>query len=311
MLYVIIIALFIIGYLYRRYYLLKKQLDSLQTVVQAVEHSRDIFYYCDLKPQMQYRYLSSAINRMLGEHEWQAHMQNPQKYYDILHPDDIDVATQKLNGAWDYNEPLLVRLQNTEGQYIWFEEYATPVYKNGEMIAIHGVYRNVGSKVAIQQELEYKAMHDHLTGTKNRACFDAQMALYNNKESVPIGMIVCDLDNLKCINDKQGHKMGDAYIQQSANIIREAVGSKGIVARIGGDEFSIMMPHVTSEIVDDVMEQIRYKVQQFNHVTEQFSIQISIGSSYSPYSFGQMEELFEEADRVMYREKQKKKTICH
>ena len=309
MIYIVItVVCLLIGFLVTYNYRVRKQLKTLQTMLKAVENSKDIFYYCDMKPKMQYRYLSPVINQVLGETEWAAHMQNPYKYYDLLHPDDLHKVTKKVTGQSDYNEPLLIRLQNDQGRYIWFEEYATPVYKDGEVVAIQGVCRNIENKMIAQQELEYKAVHDHLTGTKNRAYFDSQMAHYNNKENTSIGIIICDLDHLKCINDTHGHQIGDAYIKQSASLIQEAVDGKGIVSRIGGDEFAIILLHITNEQLEAVINQIQYKVKQFNNITEKFSIEVSVGSIFSLHSLGQMEELFDEADQKMYKEKQQKKT---
>ena len=297
------LTIFLVMYNYQ----LRKQLETLQMMMQVVENSKDIFYHCDMKPRRQYRYLSSAINQLLGENKWSQYMQDATKYYDIVHPDDLDQVIQKDTGQWDYNEPLLIRLQDDQGRYIWFEEHATPVYKDGELVAMQGVYRNVENKIIAQQELEYKVVHDYLTGAKNRAYFDSQMAHYNNKENTAIGIIICDLDYLKRINDTDGHKIGDAYIKQSASLIQEAIDAKGIVSRIGGDEFAIILPHTTNEQLEVIMNQIQYKMEQFNNITERFSIEMSIGGVFSPHSLGQMEKLFDEADQKMYKEKQQKK----
>ena len=301
----IILCLLVILGVYN--YQVRKQLKTLQMMMQVVEHSKDIFYYYDIKPKRQYRYLSPSINQQLGENKWVEYMQDATKYYNIVHPDDVDQLIQKDTGLWDYNEPLLLRLQNDQGTYIWFEEQATPVYKDGELVAMQGVYRNVENKMIAQKELEYKVVHDHLTGVKNRAYFDSQMAHYDNKENTAIGIIICDLDYLKRINDTDGHKIGDAYIKQSAGLIQEAVDAKGIVSRIGGDEFAIILPHTTNEQVEVVMHQILYKIEQFNNVTERLSIEMSMGAAFSHRSLGQMEELFDQADQKMYKEKKQKK----
>ena len=303
----ITVVFWLIIFLVMYNYQLRKQLETLQMMMQVVENSKDIFYYCDMKPNMQYRYLSPVINQILGENKWSQYMQDATKYYDIVHPDDLDRVIQKDTGQWDYNETLLIRLQNDQGRYIWFEEHATPVYKDGELVAMQGVYHNVENKMIAQQELEYKVVHDYLTGAKNRAYFDSQMAHYNNKENTAIGIIICDLDYLKRMNDTHGHKIGDAYIKQSASLIQEAVDAKGIVSRIGGDEFAIILPHTTNEQLKVVMNHIQYKLEQFNNITERFSIEMSIGGAFSSHSLGQMEKLFDEADQKMYKEKQRKK----
>lgn len=70
-----------------------------------------------------------------------------------MHPDDIELKEKKLTGQLDYTQPIIERLKGTNGIYLTFEEYATPIYENGEFVAIQGVVRNIDEKIKLEQDL--------------------------------------------------------------------------------------------------------------------------------------------------------------
>ena len=86
---------------------------------------------------------------------------------------------KKKLGTLDFNKPITVRLKNHLGKYIWFEEYATSVYKDGKFVAVIGIFRNIDDKVALQRQLEYNSTHDALTDLYNRAFFQLKLNDFN------------------------------------------------------------------------------------------------------------------------------------
>ncbi|WP_243270033.1 GGDEF domain-containing protein [Thermanaerosceptrum fracticalcis] len=86
---------------------------------------------------------------------------------------------------------------------------------------------------------QYLSLHDALTGLYNRAYFQEIMRTLEKGPIQPVGMIICDVDGLKLINDTLGHEIGDSLLITTAEIISTALGTQGIAARIGGDEFAI------------------------------------------------------------------------
>ncbi|MCA1056557.1 sensor domain-containing diguanylate cyclase [Rossellomorea aquimaris] len=287
----------------------RRKISNLEAIYQLVERSQDIIYHFEVKPDFGYKYLSPAIERVLGPNLMEESKTNPFLAFERVHPDDYPILLRKISGKLDYSKPIRLRWKNEQGTYIYFEEFVTPIYENGELTAIQGIIRNVDDKVTLQKELEYKATHDSLTGLFNRECFEADMQKCDQCEDIPVGLIICDLDNLKQINDRRGHKMGDRLLMETSDILRNISGDKVSVCRIGGDEFAILIENCTLQSLDDLVKVIQSSISMFNQSRHEFPISMSIGTAYMESSLGTMEELFRRADNEMYRQKQHHKKV--
>ena len=287
---------------------LKGQIDYLKPLIETVENVKDIIYYCET-PQLKYRYLSPGVNQ-LGPNSHKLHMENPNKIFEIVHPEDYEKLESKALGKIDFSKPLTIRLMNDRGNYIWFEEYATPVYKEGNLVAVQGIYRNIDEKMKLQRQLEYEVSHDGLTNVYNRTYLQTKMGVYNRVKDVPMGVIICDLDQLKYINDNNGHQAGDRLIIEAANILTNCASKEMIIARIGGDEFSILLPNVVEEDVVAFINKVIQNLNYHNTFNESLPIHMSIGYSYIHSSIRNMECLYSEADQQMYTAKNAKKVLA-
>ena len=166
--------------LYNQKSKLQQKVDFFKPMVETVENIRDIIYYCETVPKLNYLYLSSTVNDLLGPNTWNDHIQNPEAIFEIVHPDDREILVKKKLGQLNFNQPIKVRFRNHLGHYIWFEEYATPVYKDGKFVAVKGIFRNIDDKVVLQQQLEYKSTHDGLTDLYNREFFQSKDELFQS-----------------------------------------------------------------------------------------------------------------------------------
>ena len=205
--------------LYNQKSKLQQKVDYYKPMIETVENIRDILYYCETVPKLNYLYLSPTVNDLLGPKTLEEHLHKPEKIFEIVHPDDRETLVRKKLGEINFNESIKVRFRDHLGQYIWFEEYATPVYKDGKIVAVQGIFRNIDEKVALQLQLEYKSTHDSLTGLYNREFFQSKMNFFNQRE-VPITVIVADLDELKLINDEYGHQMGDSINSRNSKLFK-------------------------------------------------------------------------------------------
>jgi diguanylate cyclase (GGDEF)-like protein len=280
--------------------------DYFKGFIELAEGTKDWLYYFETKPKWRYKYVfpklkDPELDRLIYE--------NPHHLLNRVHPDDYEMLIRKINGEVDFSKPILYRLINFQNnEYIWFEEFTTPVYKNGELVAIQGILRNVHEKVKLQAELDYQMSHDSLTGVHNRDFFESNMEKYNNEIDVPVALILCDLDKLKYINDTYGHKVGDIYIKESAKLLSAYSTDDMTISRIGGDEFCFIVQNAKKEVIEDLIEEIRNKVMIYNENND-MEIKISLGYSYSAQSKGQMDNLFVEADTNMYEDKNLRKSI--
>lgn len=153
----------------------------------------------------------------------------------------------------------------------------------------------------ISEELDYKASHDTLTGTLNRgAVFDR--AAYHLTRS-PLSLIVLDIDYFKRINDEFGHPKGDAVIQELIQRIKQALGGVGEVGRVGGEEFSILLPEIALDDATQLAEQVRHAIAcDFFKCLPGRYVTASFGVSWSP-SGSEFEAAYARADAVLYRAK--------
>lgn len=154
-------------------------------------------------------------------------------------------------------------------------------------------------------ELYVQATHDVLTGLANRALFleRARHRLSQGRRHCqPIGILIIDMDGLKSINDRWGHRAGDAAIVETARRIRRVPRDTDLIARLGGDEFGVMLEAVKDRIsIDGIAQRISQEVcQSFLIEDHELSLSASIGVSSFPEDGTDVETLLEKADRAMY-----------
>ncbi len=303
---------FIVGsfilYVYFKYKIrvYKEKFDHEKKTYQLVESSKDIIYHYEVKPNFRFRYISPSIEPILGEGLIEKSYENPYYCFEHIHPDDYPILYNKIHGAIDFSKALIQRWRNQEGEYIWFEEYVTPIYENDKLVAIKGVMRNITEQIMLQKELEYQLTHDYLTGVYNRRYYAEKFDLFNNYENSAISIIICDLDELKQTNDQFGHKIGDQLIMSTAEILNSFSKEDVIVSRLGGDEFAVI---IIGKLVNPVqlMEEIIVKIEEFNQTSNEIDIKVSMGLASTNQSIGNMDDLFIKADKNMYKNKNLKK----
>ena len=285
----------------------KEKFEHESRISQLVERSKDIIYYYELKPEYKHRYTSPSVEHFLGNGTLAALENDSNTPFDIIHPDDYEIMYKKVTGDIDYNKGIIQRLRDTEGNYKWFEEYTTPIYENGELIAVQGIMRNIDEKVKLEQDLEYRITHDVLTEIYNRDFFERMMEKYNKDFDTAVAIVLCDLDELKCLNDNYGHKKGDILIKESAQLLNQHFSENAIVSRVGGDEFAIILVNTEQTQVELLCNKLSKEISKYNVSSKDIEIKMSVGYAYSEHSIGEMEHLFTKADQHMYQNKRAKK----
>jgi diguanylate cyclase (GGDEF)-like protein len=160
--------------------------------------------------------------------------------------------------------------------------------------------------------LEKVAHYDHLTGLPNRALFMEKLneAISEaHRTSRTTALMFIDLDRFKRINDTLGHQMGDVVLKSVAVQLTGIVGDKGTICRLGGDEFTILLPEIkTKEEVERLSKKITEVIERpwvLNE--EEHSIGASIGYTFYPCEAKDAEDMLRKADMAMYETKQKRK----
>jgi diguanylate cyclase (GGDEF)-like protein/PAS domain S-box-containing protein len=203
-------------------------------------------------------------------------------------------------------------------------ELVVPVYRGESIKALLGVgnkpqdytsddietvslLANLAWDIIEQKQMEEKvrtmSLYDPMTGLYNRFFFEEEMQRLSSGRQTPLGVIVADLDGLKFINDSLGHQVGDQMLVTAASILKNNFRSNDILARIGGDEFAVLLPQTSQEAVEQILERLRKEFDAHNRPETEIPLSLSFGYAVSGEETTNIQGLFREADNRMYREK--------
>ncbi|MFA5384713.1 MAG: HD domain-containing phosphohydrolase [Eubacteriales bacterium] len=162
---------------------------------------------------------------------------------------------------------------------------------------------DISQRKKVEEHLTYLSMHDSLTGLYNRAYFEEEMRRLGEGRHTSVGMIICDVDGLKLINDTFGHNTGDGLLVAAAGVIKNPFRTGDMVSRIGGDEFAVLLPDCDRQQVENACHRIAFNVKRYNEKHPELPLSISIGFAVCKGTSVSMVDLFKEADNNMSREK--------
>jgi len=161
---------------------------------------------------------------------------------------------------------------------------------------------DISARKKAEAYLEYLGKHDVLTGLRNRAYYAEELNRLTRKGPWPVAVIAIDLNGLKVINDEQGHAAGDAMLRRAGEVLAKAVDATNCVARIGGDEFCVLMSQTDERGAQALMERITNLQEMNNQFYPGQALSLSMGLAIAA-SGEQVEAAVHQADQAMYAEK--------
>jgi diguanylate cyclase (GGDEF)-like protein len=164
-----------------------------------------------------------------------------------VHRDDRAVVDAAMEACRQSDEPVRFRYRVAragDGELRWFDSHARGVFEHGALVRRVGAVADITEIVLAQERLSHDALHDSLTGLPNRALLldrlEAAMAR-SERQAREITVLFCDLDGFKNVNDTSGHAAGDLLLIETARRLSEVVREGDTVARVGGDEFVLVV----------------------------------------------------------------------
>jgi diguanylate cyclase (GGDEF)-like protein len=161
---------------------------------------------------------------------------------------------------------------------------------------------DITARKRAENYLRYLGMHDVLTGLFNRAYFEEESVRIEKEGPHPVSILIADLNELKSVNDAFGHEEGDNLLRRAAEVLRAAFTGNEITARMGGDEFAVLMPGVGTAEVEQVLARIRKLIALNNTYYQGPELYISLGIATGEKGRS-LRQVQREADDRMYVEK--------
>ena len=169
-----------------------------------------------------------------------------------LHPDDHPLCNRALQSYFSGKTPVFdmeFRFRRKDGSWMWIRGRGRRVESdaNGNAVRMVGTHIDITELKQQQQEIQYLSFHDHLTGLYNRRFFDEELARLDTPRNMPLTLFLMDVNGLKLTNDAFGHQAGDRLLRTVADVLRRTCREDEIIARIGGDEFILLLPQTGEE----------------------------------------------------------------
>lgn len=227
-----------------------------------------------------------------------------------LHPEDLPIFLEHLQALRDgaSYRTMEVRIQKADGDYLWCRIRATALHDaDGKLLKIVGIIINIDAEKKAAHALKVRAERDALTKLLNQDTAHKLADKYLNAITTTphCALLIIDLDNFKQVNDQSGHLFGDKVLIQSAKEIQKLFRSQDILARIGGDEFLVLMKDISDrELVKERCQLLINAFQTLLGVASvPYNLSCSIGVAFSPVHGISYYELFQHADQALYHAK--------
>lgn len=232
--------------------------------------------------------------------------------FDFVHPRELDASQRVFADIASHPNHEMhgeLRFRHKSGNWIWLEGFSQNLLHESSVGAIVVNYRDVSQRKETEKQLEYRAYYDSLTGLPNRLLFRDRLVhslTQATRNRVGVAVMYLDVDHFKLVNDGLGHSFGDRLLADIARRLQGSLRSSDTISRIGGDEFSILLPEVmNTEAVAGVARKILDSLAMPFHVDgHDLFVTASIGISCFPGDGEDAETLLKCADAAMYRAKE-------
>ena len=202
------------------------------------------------------------------------------------------------------------RARHTDGRWIWLASRDTPFERDadGRVTQIVGIAQDVTQRKTVEEQLEYQANFDALTGLSNRHHFFTRLNAALRRVSIEHSVLsacVMDVDHFKSINDRYGHAAGDEVLQTVGDIVRSEMRIGDISGRLGGDEFCFVLIGASVDEAASVAERVRARLTTLAFGLgsgSPFSVTATFGVAEAKFN-ANSRQLLEMADQALYEAK--------
>lgn len=256
-------------------------------------------------------FMSPSCQRITG-YAVDTFLQNSQLLETIVHPAERSLVARRLQEEWRQQKPdsMDFRIIHRQGEIRWIAHSSQPVYSSeGNWLGQRVSNRDITERKQAEEQLQYSAFYDSLTGLPNRALFMDRLTSCirrsQQRRNYLFAVLCCDIDRFKVINESLGHSVGDRLLIAVASRLSICLRPSDTLARLGGDEFTILLDEIqdigdATQVAEQVRSELMLPFTVGGHrVVASASIGIALSSGYD-----RPEHLLRDADIAMYRAKE-------
>jgi len=250
-----------------------------------VEEINDGIYICDLNCQL--IYANQALAHILG-------FEQPEEiigrnFTEFLSPENDNILITQFRETISTGKGLnlfVASVLRKDGSSVYIEINSTVLIKDNKLIGNQGVVRDITEHKHAEKEIQYLNTHDSTTGLYNRTFFEAEMKRLERGRQFPMSIIVVCVKGIKKLDESEKPELGDRLLKRIAHELFRSFRGDDIIARIGDDEFAVLLPNFYKESVDEKIRQIQENL--FNKVADQhdLSLKFFIGASTTDEDVG-------------------------
>ncbi|MBU1093622.1 MAG: PAS domain S-box protein [Firmicutes bacterium] len=217
---------------------------------------------------------------------------------------DRDRMNRALKDLLYKNKPYDVTFRlHTKNKNVKYINSKALLYRDQESnpIKITGAIHDITELKNKELELEYLSQRDYLTGLYNRRYYFDQFNKLNSSKYYPLGVIMIDVNGLKIINDAFGHTVGDLAIKIIGDVLKYTFEEKDVISRIGGDEFTVLLPNTSAEKLQEYKERVITTIKTKS--VENIELSVAIGYELKYKKSEDIDDIQKLAENRMYRHK--------
>lgn len=273
-----------------------------------ISHLPGIAYRCDYDREWTMKFISEGCYAVTGYKAEDLINNNKLPYSELI-------CKEYCEGIW-HEWKLVIGLKipfryeyeiiTASGERKWVMEMAQAIFtQQGDVQALEGIIIDITESKKAQEHIQYMDVHDFMTGLYNRKKYELEKQRLDRSGIVPVSIIIADINGVRIINDAFGHVEGDRIIIETAKIINSCCRESDLLARTGGDEFSILMTNTNREEANAMMNRIQEACDRYNLTisnTERY-ISLSIGFETKDRRDGSLEESEKKAEEYLRKRK--------
>lgn len=270
------------------------------------ENTQDVIWVYRPKGD-HFTFVSSSIRSLRGISAEQAMQES---FSQTVSPEYAEVIRNEVLrgiGALKENRDgpasLLFEVQQptADGKRVWVEVSAKIRLDTSGEVEIIGVSRNIQQRKKTENEVLYLSSHDQLTGLYNRRYYEEELKRVDTEDNLPITLIMADVNGLKLTNDAFGHSAGDKILKTFADILIKETRPSDVVARVGGDEFVVILKKTESSEAEKLVRRISEAISEKQMVRAILSV--SFGWKTKRSASESIEDIYKQSEDDMYRNK--------